>query len=69
MFFDRGIEPSCAYCKFGTSLGFDEIACSKRGIMTGACSCGAFHYEPTKRVPETYPKLKLAGYSEEDFLL
>jgi len=52
MLFRRDIAPSCAYCKFGISLGFGEIACSKKGIMTEEGKCTSFYYEPTKRKPE-----------------
>ena len=34
------------------TLGFGEVACSKRGIMSDVGNCGAFRYEPTKRKPE-----------------
>jgi hypothetical protein len=69
MLFNRNIEPSCEYCQYGTALGFDEIACIKRGIMTSSGSCGAFRYEPTKRVPQALPSLKPSGLTEEDFSL
>jgi len=69
MLFDRNIDPCCAYCRHGTDLGCGIVACIKRGIMTGIGSCGAFRYEPTKRVPEVMPTLKTAGLSKEDFLL
>ena len=69
MLFDRNIEPSCAYCSYGTNLGDDEIACTKRGIMAVFGNCGAFRYEPTKRVPEVRPKLVVSGFTEEDFSL
>jgi hypothetical protein len=69
MLFDRNIEPSCAYCRYGEALGYDEYACSKRGIMAGSGSCGTFRYEPTKREPEPLPNLRASGLSEEDFAL
>jgi hypothetical protein len=31
--------------------------------------CGAFRYEPTKRVPEVMPNLKATEFSPEDFSL
>jgi len=67
MLFDRNIEPSCAYCRFGEALGYDEYACSKRGIMSGFGFCGTFRYEPTKRVPQPLPSLKVPELSDEDF--
>jgi len=69
MLFDKNIEPRCAYCSHGTDLRYDTIACTKRGIMASYGSCGAFRYEPTKRVPEAAPDFKLTEFSEEDFLL
>lgn len=52
MLFRHKIQPSCAYCCFGVNLGFGEVACRKRGIMSDEGKCGAFRYEPTKRRPE-----------------
>ena len=70
MLFDSKIAPDCSYCRFGTSLGCDEFACSKRGIMKSGGSCSSFRYEPTKRVPEALPSLmKKSGFSAEDFTL
>ena len=69
MLFKRNIEPSCTYCRHGTDLGYDVIVCIKRGIMSSHGSCGAFRYEPTKRIPESIPSLKVAGFSPEDFSL
>jgi len=50
-------------------MGKSEIVCIKRGIMADTGSCGAFRYEPTKRVPEISPSLKASGLTEEDFSL
>jgi len=69
MLFDRNIEPSCSYCRYGTFMGYDEVACVRRGIMSGAGYCGFFRYEPTKRVPPIIPRLNLSELSEEDFTL
>ena len=66
MLFRRNVEPCCAYCIHGVYLGFGEIACSKRGIMSEDGSCNAFGYEPTKRKPEYARNIALAEYSEED---
>ena len=52
MLFDRNIEPSCAYCRHGTDVGCGVIVCIKRGIMAVYGYCGAFSYEPTKRIPD-----------------
>ena len=67
MLFRKNIQPSCAYCKHGMSLGFGEIACSKRGIMSDEGKCGAFRYEPTKRVPE-YSRIPAAAKVAEEEL-
>ena len=69
MLFNRDIEPSCLYCHFGRTIGKNEIACVKRGIVDGTGYCGAFRYEPTKRTPQTHPKLKTSGLTEKDFAL
>ena len=65
--FRRSIGPSCSYCHHGVSLGFDEVACTKRGIMTEAGRCGAFRYEPTKRKPEYAHNPVPMKIAEEDF--
>jgi len=67
VFFNKNIEPSCAYCRFGTALGYDEYACTKRGIVAGSGCCGAFLYEPTKREPDAIPRLTTSEHSEDDF--
>ena len=67
--FDKNIEPNCAYCRYATSLGFDEYFCVRRGIMEGSGSCGRFRYEPTKRVPPAAPVVKESELTEEDFAL
>ena len=69
MLFNRNIEPCCAYCRYSETLGYDEYACSKRGIMSGFGFCGEFRYEPTKREPQPLPNLKASELSEEDFTL
>ena len=69
MLFNRNIEHSCSYCRFGTALGFGEVICSKRGIMADTGFCSAFKYEPTKRVPEPAPRIMEAGFTAEDFSL
>jgi len=67
LLFSRNIEPSCAYCRYGVSLGYDEVACSKRGIMSEEGKCGAFKYEPTKRKPEYMRPPITPEVSEDDF--
>ena len=69
MLFNRNIAPSCSYCCYSEALGYDEYACSKRGIMSGFGFCGTFKYEPTKRVPQSQPSFKASEFSEKDFTL
>ena len=69
MLFRRNIEPSCAYCKHGMSLGLGEVACSKRGIMLDEGKCTSFRYEPTKRKPEFANSPVAINVSEEDMSL
>ena len=69
MLFNRDIEPSCTYCRFGLGLGYDEYVCSMRGIVSGSGFCSSFVYEPTKREPDVLMKLKNTELSEEDFML
>jgi hypothetical protein len=69
MLFDNKIQPSCEYCQYGTSLGYNEVACSKRGIMDAIGACRAFRYEPTKRVPKFPQTLEASNLTEDDFRL
>jgi len=69
MLFDRNIEPSCTYCSHSTDIGRGEIVCVRHGIMAGSGYCGAFRYEPTKRVPQVFPGIKTKGLSQKDFAL
>jgi len=67
--FRRNMEPCCVYCRHGMSLGFEEIACSKRGIMTTEGHCTLFSYEPTKRQPEYASTQAVKKVSIEDMSL
>ena len=69
MLFRRNIEPRCAYCKHGVSLGAGEVICIKRGIMSEDAKCSAFRYEPTKRKPEFAKDSAVAEVSEEEMSL
>jgi len=51
------------------SLGYEEIACSKRGIMTAEGNCTLFRYEPTKRQPEYTSTQAVKKVSIEDMSL
>ena len=48
------------------SLGYEEVACSKRGIMEDSGKCGAFYYEPTKRKPEYAKAPEIAKVEESE---
>ena len=66
--FRKNMEPRCAYCAKGSQISDTEVACVKRGIVAAEDHCGAFRYDPLKRVPprpvKLEPKLK-----QEDFSL
>ena len=65
--FDKNIKPSCSYCHWATSLGYNEYFCVRRGIMNADGSCGKYRYEPTKRIPVPLPKMDTKAYNAEDF--
>lgn len=67
--FQTSIEPRCAYCAKGRELDHDQVVCPKKGVMSAGSHCGAFRYDPLKRVPPRPAKLNAAGLSEEDFKL
>jgi len=69
MLFRRNIKPSCGYCHYGIQIGFGDVACIKRGIMTVEGRCNAFRYEPTKREPEFARTPKVKKMSEQDLAL
>jgi len=69
MLFRKNITPSCAYCKHGAALGFGEVACSKRGIMSDEGKCTSFRYEPTKRKPEYARTPASVKITDEDMRL
>jgi len=69
LLFRRDIEPSCSYCQYGTSIGFGEVVCKKRGIMSSIGNCDAFRYEPTKREPEFTQSVQMTQTKAEDFSL
>lgn len=69
MLFRKDIEPRCLYCKYGTSIGEDSIACVKKGIMTGGDHCRGFAYDPFKRVPPAQAVPDFSKLKDEDFSL
>jgi len=58
MLFRKNLQPRCEYCQSGTSLGFGEVICIRRGIVSENFMCGYFRYEPTKREPEYARSIK-----------
>ncbi len=69
MLFRKKIEPSCAYCSRGSSIGDQAIVCIKKGIVAPWESCGRFIYDPLKRIPSPPQKLQTRGIKQEDFVL
>ena len=65
--FRQNIEPRCEYCDKGSRISDTEVACVKRGIVACEHHCGAFVYDPLKRVPPR--PVKLAETKAEDFTL
>ena len=64
---DENVEPKCTYCSHGKSLGNDEVACVRRGVMSSSGHCRGFRYEPTKREPRALQRLDTAMFSKQDF--
>ncbi len=69
MLFQKKIDPRCAYCKRGVPLADDTVMCPKRGIMSPGGSCGAFRYDPMRRVPPKPASLDFSKLKDEDFSL
>lgn len=67
--FQTSIEPRCAYCARGRKLDQDQVVCSKKGVMSAGSHCGAFRYDPLKRVPPRPAKLAGTALPDEDFRL
>ncbi|MCI8303117.1 MAG: hypothetical protein HFF52_00645 [Lawsonibacter sp.] len=67
--FQTSIEPRCTYCARGRELDQDQVVCPRKGVMSAGSHCGAFRYDPLKRVPPRPAKLVLSNLSDEDFKL
>ena len=67
MLFSKKIDPRCAYCAKGTRISDEEVACVKCGIVAAEHHCGAFRYDPLKRVPPRPVKLQTGELKQEDF--
>lgn len=69
MLFEKDMDPRCAYCRRGTSLGEDQVMCIKKGIVPAGGSCRAFRYDPLKRVPPRPLRPDFSKLRDEDFTL
>lgn len=69
MLFTKKIEPRCAYCRRGTAVDEEQVACRKKGVVSAGGSCCAFRYDPLKRVPPKPAVLELGKLKDEDFIL
>jgi hypothetical protein len=50
-------------------MGYDEVACEKRGVFSKYGYCAKFRYDATKRVPERAARVDVSRVSEESFKL
>jgi hypothetical protein len=66
--FRKTIEPRCAYCRHGATIGENEVACYYKGVMDGSYRCRRFRYDPLRRVPPPPAQLR-RDYKPEDFTL
>lgn len=69
MLFQKNIEPRCAYCARGVSLGEDKVLCAKKGVVSPADHCPRFQYDPMKRIPPKPAVLDTGRLRNEDFRL
>lgn len=69
MLFRKNIDPRCAYCARGNRINDEQVACVRRGVVPASDRCGAFRYDPLKRVPPRPAKLDAARLDEDDFKL
>lgn len=69
MLFDKKIDPSCSYCKYGSTIGDGEVVCIKRGVIPAWHSCRRFSYDPLKRIPPRPQMLSSEGFEKKDFEL
>ena len=67
MLFRKDIEPRCAYCFRGSRISETEVICVRHGIMAEEDCCGAFRYDPFKRVPPRPVSLEVEKHRPEDF--
>ena len=65
MLFRKKIEPRCSYCARGGRANDHEVICAKKGIVPAESHCGAFRYDPLKRVPPRPAKLETEELRQE----
>jgi len=65
--FRKNMDPRCAYCARGQQINDREVVCVKRGVVPMESRCGAFRYDPLKRVPPRPAELNTGGLKDEDF--
>ncbi len=66
--FGKKIEPSCAYCEWGSpDEEEDMVFCRRNGIVSAHGSCRHFQYAPLRRKPSQVQVLP--KYDPEDFSL
>jgi len=69
MLFRKDIEPKCAYCRKSRAISDRQVVCPKRGVVESGDHCGAFEYDPLRRVPSRPVKLDTEKLQQEDFNL
>ena len=69
MLFTKKIEPRCGYCKQGTVLDEERVACPKKGVVSAGGYCRGFRYDPLKRVPPKPAAPDFSRLRDEDFTL
>lgn len=69
MIFRKQIEPYCIYCKHGSAVNDETVACIKLGMVSASYSCRHFTYAPLKRKPPRPAQLDTGQLEEKDFQL
>lgn len=69
MLFKENIEPSCSYCKNGSRISEEEVACTKKGIVSSGGHCRRFVYDPLRREPAKPLSLRTDDLSVDSFRL
>ncbi len=69
MLFHKNIEPRCAYCAHGASLGENKVLCAKKGVVSPGFHCPRFRYDPLKRVPPKPAVLDTGKLPDDAFQL